>query len=266
MRYQKPISNPWTHYWEEELFGFWSDIQRLKDRFSLPISSLFNRIILANSLKRMIDIFGALVGIILSSPVWLVIPLLIKIDSPGPVLYSQQRVGKDRRKGDRRKSSNDVLERRSSTRRLFSGFGKPFNIIKFRTMCQDAESKSGPVWATKQDARITKIGKFMRKTRIDEIPQLFNILKGDMSLVGPRPERQFFIEQLLDQIDNYDYRLKVKPGLTGLAQVEHKYDESLEDVNTKVDYDLKYIREWNLIKDIKIILKTVIVVVTAKGM
>ena len=133
-------------------------------------------------------------------------------------------------------------------------------------MCNDAEGKSGPVWATKQDARITRIGKFLRKTRIDEIPQLFNILKGDMSLVGPRPERHFFIEQLRDQIDSYTGRLRVKPGLTGLAQVEHKYDENIDDVNVKVSYDLKYIREWNLFKDIKIILKTVVVVITAKGM
>jgi len=266
MRYQKPISNPWTHYWEEELFGFWGDLQRLKGRFSQSINLLSNRIVMANSLKRTIDILGAIFGLVISSPIWLIVPIAIKLESTGPVLYTQQRVGKDRRRRDRRQSSSAEAERRSSVRRLDKGFGKPFHIIKFRTMCQDAESATGPVWATKQDARITKVGKFLRKTRIDEIPQLFNILMGDMSLVGPRPERQFFIEQLLDQIDNYEYRLKVKPGLTGLAQVEHKYDENIEDVNKKIDYDLKYIREWNLIKDIKIIFKTVIVVVTAKGM
>ena len=139
-------------------------------------------------------------------------------------------------------------------------------IMKFRTMRHNAEKLTGPVWAVKNDPRITRIGAFLRATRIDELPQLLNILKGDMSIVGPRPERQFFIEKLKSAIDGYEKRLLVRPGLTGLAQVEHKYDESVEDTKVKVRHDIQYVHNLNLIRDIKIILKTVYVVLAAKGM
>ncbi len=161
----------------------------------------------------------------------------------------------------------DSLERRiNGNRRQQTGRGKPFRIVKFRTMYQDAERQSGPVWATHDDPRITRIGRILRKTRLDEVPQLFNVLIGDMSLVGPRPERPYFVERLDGTFENYRKRFKVKPGITGLAQVEHKYDETLDDVNSKLKYDLTYIRNWNITQDIKIMLKTIVVVLTAKGM
>ena len=132
-------------------------------------------------------------------------------------------------------------------------------------MLVDAEKKTGPVWASKVDPRVTRVGRILRKARIDEIPQLINVLVGDMSLVGPRPERPFFVEKLDGKISDYQRRFDVKPGVTGLAQVEHKYDENLEDVGNKVKYDLKYIGNLSVLQDIKILVKTVAVVLTARG-
>ncbi|MFZ5981832.1 MAG: sugar transferase [Candidatus Zixiibacteriota bacterium] len=220
-----------------------------------------------NAVKRTLDIVGALVGLILALPFMLILPILIKLDSSGPVFYTQLRVGVNRRKKDRRYHQRTELnaDQRQRDRRRENYLGKPFQVIKFRTMVQDAESKSGPVWATKNDPRITRLGAFLRKTRLDEIPQFINILKGDMSLVGPRPERPNFVKDLSTQVDDYTCRLEVKPGLTGLAQVENGYDSSLASVTRKVNYDLHYIRNWTLFYDIKIILKTVVVVFTGKG-
>lgn len=129
----------------------------------------------------------------------------------------------------------------------------------------DAEKNTGPVWASKGDPRVTRIGRILRRTRIDEIPQLFNVLLGDMSLVGPRPERPYFVAKLDGVVNDYLRRFDVKPGVTGLAQVEHKYDESIEDVDGKVRYDLKYIKNLSVIQDLRILIKTVIVVMTARG-
>jgi len=132
-------------------------------------------------------------------------------------------------------------------------------------MVQDAEKLSGPVWSTKGDPRITKIGRFIRKVRIDEIPQMFNVLKGEMSLVGPRPERPFFVDQLSKKIPLYKRRLKVRPGVTGWAQVKHKYDESIEDVHAKLRYDLFYIENMSLRMDFKILFRTIFVVIFGRG-
>jgi lipopolysaccharide/colanic/teichoic acid biosynthesis glycosyltransferase len=299
MRYLNPVSNPLAHYWEEELAGFWGIWLRSRERGRRLLGNLLGEVILANLymiselvanqawfailrfrlasiftrvnsgavVKRLIDIIGALAGLAISAPLWIVIPLAIKLDSRGPVLYFQERVGQDRRRRDRRAVLIDSRERRANPdRRARSSRGKPFGIIKFRTMCKDAERQSGPVWATHDDPRITRVGHILRKTRIDEIPQLLNVLAGDMSLVGPRPERPYFVEKLDGTVKDYRNRFKVKPGITGLAQVEHKYDENLDDVNFKVKYDLTYIGNWNLVQDIKILLKTVIVVLTARGM
>ncbi|HVP06711.1 MAG TPA: sugar transferase [Candidatus Acidoferrum sp.] len=217
-------------------------------------------------MKRAIDIVGAIVGLAVFSPAWLVVPVLIKLDSNGPIFYTQTRVGVNRRKRDRRFLHKvESRERRDTDRRREDYLGKPFRVIKFRTMVQDAEKLSGPVWATKDDQRITRIGKLLRKTRLDEVPQFFNILKGDMSLVGPRPERPSFVKDLSTQVNDYADRLAVKPGLTGLAQVENGYDSSLESVYRKVRYDLQYIRQWTLWSDVKIIARTVVVVITGKG-
>ncbi len=297
MRYQSPIANPFNQYWEEQVVL--GNNSRLLKNVQATASYFFGEHILANmvlflnllvealnpqpivqlfsivyheyglkwSVKRTIDIIGSIFGLIIATPFFLVMPILIKLDSPGPVFYCQERIGQNRRRRDRRAQTNVMAsERRAGDRRQTHSYGRPFRIIKFRTMRQDAEQKSGPVWATKRDPRITRLGAIMRATRIDEIPQLINVLKGDMSLVGPRPERAFFIDKLRVMIDGYERRLLVKPGLTGLAQVEHKYDESDEDVKTKVKYDISYIYNFRILNDIKIMIKTVYVVLAAKGM
>lgn len=181
-----------------------------------------------NLLKRIIDFTTALLGLFFLSPFFPVIMLLIKIDSPGPSLYSQIRMGLR---------------------------GKPFRLYKFRTMRQDAEA-SGAQWAQKKDPRITRIGSFMRKSRIDEFPQLWNVLKGDMSLVGPRPERPEFIEELKKTIPLYEWRLLVPPGLTGWAQIRHGYTDTTEGIRRKLQYDLYYIKNHSISLDVEIILRT----------
>ncbi len=188
--------------------------------------------------KRAIDIIGSILGFIILSPIMLLTMILVKLTSKGPILYSQIRVGKD---------------------------GKNFEIYKFRTMKVDAEKSTGPVWAAKNDNRLTPIGGFLRKTHVDELPQLINVLRGEMSIIGPRPERPVFVEQFKEMIDGYENRLQVKPGITGLAQVWHRYDESMEDVKKKLKYDLLYIKKMCLWADFNIILRTFRVVVTGEG-
>ncbi|MFC2085532.1 sugar transferase, partial [Bacteroidota bacterium] len=143
--------------------------------------------------------------------------------------------------------------------------GKIFKIIKYRSMIRDAEKISGPIWSSKNDFRITKVGKFIRKVRIDELPQMWNVLIGDMSLVGPRPERPYFVEKLSEELPLYKRRLKVRPGITGWAQVKHKYDETIEDVRTKLSYDLFYIENMSLRNDLKILFRTIFVVLFGRG-
>ncbi len=188
--------------------------------------------------KRGIDIVGSIIGLIVLSPVIALTALLIKLTSKGPIFYSQIRVGKD---------------------------GRNFSIYKFRSMRTDAEQGSGPVWASKNDSRITPIGALIRKTRIDEIPQFVNVLKGDMSIIGPRPERPSFVEKLKKEIPDYEKRLDVKPGITGLAQVWHHYDESIADVRKKIKYDILYIKNICLWTDVSILFRTVRVVLTGAG-
>jgi len=188
-------------------------------------------------IKRILDIaFGAVLGLC-SLPVCLLAAIAIKLEDHGPIFYSQERIGL---------------------------YGKPFTVYKFRTMRTDAE-KFGAQWATKDDPRITKVGKFLRKTRIDELPQILCVLKGDMSMVGPRPERAVFISQLREQIPFYISRLKMKPGLTGWAQVRHHYDTSIEDVQIKLQYDMYYYENMSLLLDFQILVRTVYVVLTGKG-
>jgi len=187
--------------------------------------------------KRMMDITVASILLFLTSPLLLLASVAIKLDSKGPVFYSQERVGL---------------------------YGKRFMVHKFRTMRTDAE-KDGPQWAKKIDTRITRAGLFLRKTRIDELPQLLCVLNGDMSMVGPRPERAFFIEQLREQVPFYISRLKMKPGLTGWAQVRHHYDTSIEDVQKKLQYDMYYFENMSLLLDIQILFRTIYVVLTGKG-
>ena len=188
-------------------------------------------------LKRIFDAIGALIGLIVFSPIMLLAVLAIKLDGPGPVFYSQIRVGVR---------------------------GKHFRIYKFRSMRTDAEV-NGAVWAQKDDPRITRIGRFMRKTRIDEFPQLINVLRGDLSLVGPRPERPEFVDQLKEDIPYYGIRHIVKPGLTGWAQVRYAYGASVADALEKLQYDFYYIKNRSIFLDIEIILRTIGVVVMRKG-
>ncbi|MDY6849181.1 MAG: TIGR03013 family XrtA/PEP-CTERM system glycosyltransferase [Geoalkalibacter sp.] len=187
--------------------------------------------------KRVLDVALSLTGIILAAPLMPLIALAVRLDSPGPVFFRQERVGKGE---------------------------QPFTLIKFRTMRNDAE-KNGAVWACKDDPRVTKVGHILRKTRLDEIPQLFNVLKGDMSFVGPRPERPEFVETLKEKIPYYSKRHFVKPGVTGWAQVRYPYGASVEDSLEKLRYDLYYIKNFSIFLDILIILETIKVVLFGRG-
>ena len=216
--------------------------------------------------KRGFDIVAATVGLIGALPLLLIMPILIKLDSPGPVFYRQERVGLDRRRGNRRVlNAHNGSDRRGRNRRSADYSGRIFKLIKFRSMVDKAERSCGPVWATKNDPRVTRLGRFLRRSRIDEIPQLFNVLSGQMSLVGPRPERPHFVSKFCTTIDNYHTRHQVKPGITGLAQVEHGYDCDEDSVHRKVEYDLHYINRWNPFLDFRILLRTVHVVFSGRG-
>jgi lipopolysaccharide/colanic/teichoic acid biosynthesis glycosyltransferase len=197
--------------------------------------------------KRFIDICISLVGLILTAPLWPLLAIIIKIDSPGPIIFRQLRVG------------------RAMTDRT-----DMFMMMKLRSMRIDAE-KHGAVWATKGDNRVTRVGRFLRKTRLDEIPQLINVLQGDMSIVGPRPERPGFYKQLEAEIPFFaDRTVGLRPGITGYAQVNHGYDTSVDDVRRKVSYDHAYAMRlhsmWSWIKfDLEIMLRTILVMVTGRG-
>jgi lipopolysaccharide/colanic/teichoic acid biosynthesis glycosyltransferase len=189
-------------------------------------------------------------------PLLLLIALAIKLTSRGPVLYTQERVGLDRRT-----PGADASNRRR-TRDLG---GRPFTIYKFRTMQVDAERATGAVWAIQNDPRITPVGRFLRQYRLDEIPQLLNVMRGEMNIVGPRPERPTIFAELREHITEYPQRQRAKPGITGLAQIYHHYDRSLDDVRTKVRYDLEYIRRKSLWEDLRIMLRTIPVILFRKG-
>ena len=224
------------------------------------------------SCKRAFDIVAALFLLIATSPLTITAAILVKLTSPGHVIYSQTRIGLNLRKkkqNGRRADSQELAhetDRRQPgrERRELSNFGRPFTIYKFRTMRNDAE-QNGAQFAQEGDPRITPIGRLLRRTRIDELPQLWNILKGDMSLIGPRPERPEFMMKLQDQIPNFIDRLGLKPGLTGIAQVVNGYDNELEGFRRKVSYDLLYLQNCCIRNDIKILLRTIRVVITGKG-
>jgi lipopolysaccharide/colanic/teichoic acid biosynthesis glycosyltransferase len=216
--------------------------------------------------KRVIDILFSTIGLILTTPLFLLLGILIKFTSPGAVIFKQERIGRNRRSEERRILNIPVaLERRKGERRNEDKFGKPFSIYKFRTMVQHAEKDLGPVWARKGDPRVTELGKVLRATRLDEIPQFLNVLLGDMSLVGPRPERYHFIVKIAEQMDGYTERLSLNPGITGLAQIRSGYASSLESSRIKAQYDLLYAKNWSISKDLLILLQTFFVVITGKG-
>ncbi len=188
--------------------------------------------------KRAMDIVGSSLGLLLLSPLFPIIALAVRLDSPGPVFFRQIRVGL---------------------------WGKPFKIIKFRTMRHDAEKETGAVWAVAKDPRVTQLGAFLRKTRLDEIPQLINVFIGEMSLIGPRPERPEFISNLEKSIPFYSEHHCVKPGVTGWAQVRYPYGASVEDALEKLRYDLYYIKNQSIRLELEIILRTILVIFTGSG-
>jgi len=223
-----------------DLYEILSGQARTSQLYGIPLIDIMPELMpeWEKKLKRLSDIFISLLILIITLPLNILVALAIKLDSRGPIFFKQER----------------------------SGMGnKNFNIYKFRSMFQDAEKHTGPVWSQKDDPRVTRVGRMIRKLRIDEIPQMFNVLKGEMSLVGPRPERPYFVEQLSQQIPYYKRRLKVRPGITGWAQVKHKYDENIEDVKVKLRYDLFYIENMSLRMDIKILARTILVVLFGKG-
>lgn len=189
-------------------------------------------------MKRTGDLLLSIIFLLLLSPLILIVAVLIKLDSRGPVIFSQERVGQNR---------------------------KPFKIRKFRSMVEDAEIETGPVWAVDNDSRITRVGAFIRKLRIDEIPQIWNVLRGEMSFVGPRPEREYFVKELETKIPYYDERFNVKPGITGWAQVGYGYGASVEDAIEKLNYDLFYIKNLDFLLDMLIMFRTVKIVLFGKG-
>jgi len=206
--------------------------------------------------RRVINLLLALVAIIVTLPIMLCVAVLVWLTSRGPVLYTQVRIGLDRR------APATVMQNHRRERDLG---GQPFTIYKFRTMRVDAEQGSGAVWAQQRDPRVTAVGGLLRQYRLDELPQLLNVLKGEMNIVGPRPERPTIFAELREHIAEYPLRQKAKPGITGLAQINHHYDRSLDDVRTKVHYDLEYIRRQSVTEDLRIMLKTVPVVLLRRG-
>ena len=203
----------------------------LADGFDLNVTGSMKR------LKRIFDVVFSALLLVTTLPILLITAIAVRLESPGAIVYTQRRVGLH---------------------------NKEFTVYKIRSLRSDAEN-DGAVWAQKNDARVTRIGKFIRKTRIDELPQLINVLKGDMSVIGPRPERMEFVQELEEKLPYYQVRHTVKPGITGWAQVCYPYGASLEDSRYKLEYDLYYIKNLSALLEIKIVLKTIGVVLFPKG-
>jgi len=205
----------------------------------LIFSSGFHKPRLLRSLKRAGEVMLATIGLFFAAPVMGLVALAVALTSRGPILYRQTRVGEG---------------------------GREFALLKFRTMRENAEADSGPVWATAgKDPRVTLVGKLLRKSRLDELPQLWNVLRGDMSFVGPRPERPHFVEKLRRVIPYYDERHTVRPGITGWAQVKFPYGSTLEDAEEKLEYDLYYVKHMSLLFDVAIVLETAKVMLLGRG-
>ncbi len=223
-----------------DFYSIIGGMARTEHMYGLPLIEVMPEPMPAweQSSKRLIDLVVSSMVLVVGLPAWLVLAVLIRITSPGPAIYRQQRVGRH---------------------------GREFSMYKFRTMRRDAEAETGPVWAVADDPRYTPVGRWLRRTRLDEIPQFWNVFKGDMSLVGPRPERPFFVEKLSRDIPLYNRRHRVKPGITGWAQVKWKYDGSLDDVRQKVKYDLFYIENMSLRRDFQIIVRTITTALKARG-
>lgn len=223
-----------------DMYEVISGLAKTEELYGLPLVDINTEILSVQQkfAKRIIDIIFSFIILLGFSPVWILVSLIIKIESKGPILYRQKRVGQN---------------------------GRIFIINKFRSMKDEAENTTGPVWAIEEDPRITKVGKILRKYRIDEIPQFINVLFGDMSVVGPRPERPFFVKKLIKKFPFYYRRHKIRPGITGWAQIKQSYDSSLSDVKEKLKYDFFYIENMSLSLDLQIMIRTFIVMISAKG-
>lgn len=224
-----------ANYYEQVMGRLW--VERIQPS-SFVYAQGFRMTPIMRGWKRVCDVIFATLGLLMTAPLFPLLAVLIKLDSPGPVFFKQLRVGENE------------LE---------------YFIYKFRTMCLDAERSTGAVWAQKEDPRVTRIGAFMRKTRLDEIPQLYNVLKGDMSFIGPRPERMAFVERLKKIIPFYSTRHFIKPGVTGWAQIRYPYGATDEDALEKLRYDLYYIKNYSILLDLRIIIDTIRVVLTGFG-
>jgi lipopolysaccharide/colanic/teichoic acid biosynthesis glycosyltransferase len=206
--------------------------------------------------NRAVNVVIALVSLVLLAPVMVLVALAIKLTSSGPVFYVQTRVGIDRR----RRAATAVFDRRRS-----NVGGRAFRIIKFRSMRVDAEQGTGAVWAKPGDSRVTPVGDFLRKTRLDELPQLINVVLGDMNIVGPRPERPSIFAELRENIESYPLRQQARPGITGWAQINRAYDSSIDDVRAKVEFDLEYLERQSVLEDLKIMARTLPVMLFKRG-
>jgi sugar transferase (PEP-CTERM system associated) len=227
-----------------------TDLPRFFERMrgEVPIEALkaswliygdgFRQGLARRSVKRTFDLLASAVLLVVAAPVMALTAIAISLESGGPVIFRQERAGRG---------------------------GRPFVLLKFRSMRADAEADGKPRWATREDDRVTAVGRFIRKLRIDELPQLFNVLKGEMSLVGPRPERPGFVEDLAREIPFYQVRHTVKPGITGWAQVRCEYGASVEDAKRKLQFDLYYVKNHSLVLDLLIAFETVRVVLSGKG-
>ncbi len=230
-----------------------------------PGNSAFNR--LDRIVRRSADILVSALALLVLTPLLAVVAILVKTTSKGPVFYTQVRVGRNRRVGDRRTSPTNrsgPRDRRDDDRRTDTAHGNPFQIYKFRTMVVNAE-EYGPQWSSQNDPRITPLGRLLRLTRIDETPQFINVLLGEMSLIGPRPERPYFVDQFAGSIPHYRERLRVRPGITGQAQVTLDYDSCIDDVKKKLEQDLEYVKKRSIWMDVRILFRTIGVVLTGKG-
>jgi lipopolysaccharide/colanic/teichoic acid biosynthesis glycosyltransferase len=210
-------------------------------------------------LNRLVNVVLAATALAVLSPLLLLIAVAVRLTSPGPVFYRQPRIGIDRRRSSRGPSDATY------DRRACDLGGQAFSILKFRSMAVDAEGRCGVVWAQKQDPRVTPLGRILRKTRLDELPQLLNVVRGEMNIVGPRPERPSIVARLRRDIGEYGFRHRAKPGITGLAQINHSYDSSVDDVRVKVRYDLEYLRRQSLFEDARIMLLTIPVMLFRRG-
>lgn len=209
----------------------------------------------SETVSRVLNVVIATVGLICASPLILLIALAVKLTSKGPVLYSQLRVGVDRR----------ARFGKADDRRVYDLGGKPFTMYKFRTMHVNAEADGRAVWAKQADPRVTLVGRVLRRARLDELPQLYNVLRGEMNVVGPRPERPTIFANLRENIPEYSLRQRVKPGITGWAQINQCYDVTMECVREKVRYDLEYLQRQSVVEDLRIMTMTLPVMLFRKG-